>query len=373
MAGGITIDQGLDLTKASMAYFEQDAVEMALARPTYEMVNRGFAADKKVLDGGKQVNWEISLKDTGNAGFTRLYDTDDPNVANVVLEGNAKWTHAKNSFSWDIREVAISEASRVRVFNLLRNRRLNCAREFADLLENAAWKTPEGSTDDLNPLGIFSWLVQADTSAVTGAFEGYVGDYAVPVTSAESAFATVGGLACTSTSNPKWANYYANHSNRLTDYLLKLMRRAFRQTNFQSPKIAGEVIDPKSGFNNFRFYTNSAVLDEFEELLTKSDDRIGADLGKYEGKAVFKGVPLIYISNLDTPLTYVYGKDPVLGVNHEHFYPIVLSGNNFKWSDPMKDKYQHNVVTVYLDLSFQYVCKNRRSGGFLISNWENAY
>jgi len=153
---------------------------------------------------------------------------------------------------------------------------------------------------------------------------------------------------------------------------MKILRRAFRKTMFQTPKIAKEAIDPKSGFYNFRLYTNSDVLDEIEELATLSDDRIGHDLGKYAGTVIFKGIPFIYVDSLDTELTYVYGGNPIFGVNHGHFYPIVLSGENFRWNKPIREAGQHNVLTVYLDLSYAYVCDNRRTAGFLISDWEGG-
>ena len=368
---GITIDQAIDLGYATLQAFEQDAVEVALKHQTYEVVNRWFAGDKKNLGGGKKVTWDLTVKDTGNGQHVNMYETDTPNVANVNVEGEVNWVHYQNSFSYSVKELAMNLGNKTRIFNLFKNRRMNCARESADDLEEAAWKTPASATDSRVPHGIPAWICQADTSAVTGEFEGYLPDYTTS-TDAESAYTTIGGLACSSTTNARWANWYANHSNNLDDSLMKILRKAFRKTKFQTPRVAGQAIDPKSDFSNFRLYTNSAVLDEIEELATKSDDRLGYDLGKYAGATIFKGIPFMYIDSLDTELTYVYGKNPIFGVNHNHFMPIVLANENFRWNKPMNKVGQHNVMTVYLDLSYAYVCKNRRSGGFLLSQWEGV-
>jgi len=359
MAGGITIEQAIDLGHATLQAFKQDAIEMAMARTTYEVVNRWFKKDKRVLDGGDVVTAYITLKDTGNAKHVRMYETDDPNVANT----DKKIT---------VKEIAMNMNNKRRIYNLLKQRRLNCAREFADLLEAAAWKTPQSADDDRAPHGIPAWIVQADTSAVTGNFEGYVGDYTT-VDDSESPYSTVGGLACNSTTNTRWANWYANHGGNLDHSLLKLLRRAFRKTHFQTPAIAGQAIDPNSDFSNFRLYANSETLDALEDLAFKSDDRIGYDLGKYAGAVVFKGIPFVYIEDLDDELTYVRGKDPIYGVNHNHFYPVILADENFRWNKPMTKVGQHNVLTVYVDLTYAYICDNRRAAGFLISNWEGAY
>jgi hypothetical protein len=372
-SGGITIDQAVDLGIATLQAFDQDAVQIALKHPTYEVINRWFGDDKKVMAGGKKATWDLTVKDTGNAGHVNMFETDTPNIANVNVEGEVNWCHAKNSFTYSVDELAMNLNDKTRIFNLFKNRRQNCAREFADLLEEAAWKTPSSSTDTKAPFGIPGWLCQADTSVVTGDFAGYVGDYSVAVLSTESAMATVGGLACTTVTNTRWANWYANHSDQLNDSLLDKLGEAFRKTKFMTPKIAGQAIDPESGFNNFRLYTNNEVLKNVEAYARKSDDRLGGDLGKYAGNTVFKGVPMIYVDSLDNTMIYVYGKNPIFGVNHNHFYPMVLSGKNFIWSKPINDVAQHLVLTVYLDLTYAYVCDNRRSGGFLLSNWENAY
>lgn len=373
---GISIEQAVDLGHATLQSFEQDAFEMALKHQTYEVLNQWFTKDKIVLDGGDSVKRYISLKDTGNAQQVQLYDTDTPNVANVDADITVNWTHAQTSFSYSLKEIAMNAGNKVRVYNLLKQRRLNAFREFADLLEELAWRTPTSSTDKLNPYGIPTWLCQDNSDdGETGDFVGTQANY---WSTTDGAF-NPGGIVQTTegTDFPRWHNYYADHAAKLDDTLLKKLRRAFRKTKFQSPMFAKQAIDPKSNFSKFRLYTTSTVLDELEEIATKSDDRLGADLGKYAGRVIFKNVPVMYIDSLEdnsgvsTQQGYVYGGDPIFGVNHNHFYPVILKGENFRLNKPMSKVGQHNVLTVYIDLSYAYVCDNRRTGGFLISDYHN--
>jgi hypothetical protein len=368
---GITIQQAIDLGKATLEQFNQDKLEVALKHQTYEVLNQWFRKDKVQTDGGDRVTRYISLRDTGNAQHVRMYDTDVPNVANVDEVIKVEWTHAQVSFSYSVKEIAMNMGNRVRIYNLLKQRRTNAFREFADLLEEVAWRTPTSSSDDLNPYGIPGWLVQADTDPeeAAGGFTGYLGDF---WNDTETAMTTVGTVACSDTTNPRWANYYEDHGGKLDSSLLKRLRRSFRKTKFQSPMFAKQTIDPNSGFSNFRLYTTSNVLDELEEIALHSDDRVGADLGKYCGSTLFKGIPFVYVDVLDSSKQFVYGDDPIFGVNHNHFYPVVLDGENFRVNDPMSKVGQHNVLTVYIDLSYAYICDNRRTGGFLISNWETS-
>lgn len=371
MADGITIEQAIDLGYATLQSFNKDDLELTLKHQTYEFVNRHLTADRRLRDGGDVVKDYISLKDTGNAKHVRMYETDTPNVANVDREITVNWVHAKTSFSYSRKELSMNLGNKTRIYNLLKQRRLNCYRELADLLEEAAWKTPSAADDDLAPYGVPGWIVQADADSVTGNFYGYLGDFTTSDDS-ESGMSYVGGLGCTSTVNNRWANYYADHNDNLDDSFLKLLRRAFRKTKFQAPKVASQAIDPHSDFSNFALYSNDEVIGELEELLFKSDDKIGSDLGKYAGSVVYKGIPIRYIDMLDDELTYVYGGNPFFGVNHNHFKATVLKGEDFTVDKPMNKVGQNLVFTVYVDLTYAYTCDNRRAGGFLISDWEGA-
>jgi len=368
---GITVDQAIDLGYATLKSFQQDAIEMAMKHQTYEIVNRWLKSDKRNKQGGKFVTFDISLKDTLNGKHVRMYDTDEPNVANVTKEGTVNWTHYQNSFSYSLKELAMNMGNKTRIFNLLKNRRANCAREVADELEEVAWRTPASSSDDLLPHGIPAWICQADADGSAGDFNGYLPDY-TNSGDTESAYTNVAGISCSSTDNARWANYYHDHNNNIDQTLLRALSKAFRKTHFQTPIVAGQAVDPKSGFSNFRLYTNNAVLEELEDFALSTDDRLGSDLGKYAGAVIYKGLPLVYVDTLDTELTFVYGKNPIFGVNHNHFYPITLANETFRWNKPMNKVGQHNVFTVYMDLSYAYVCDNRRAGGFLISDWEGS-
>ncbi len=367
---GIQIEQATDLLTATLAKFKPNQFEIALESQTAEIVNRWFKTDKMVVSGGDRCQFFIQLKRSNNATHTRLYDTDDVNVANVMTEGNVNWTHVKTAWAYDVREIAMNKGNPQRIFSMLEARIKAAHHDLIIELEQAAWRTPSSSTDDLSPFGIPGWLAQGDDGE-TGDFTGFLPDFTT-ADDTESAFSTVAGISCSSTVNPLWASFYADHNNLLDDNLLKLLSRAVLKSHFETPTVAGEALDPKSNFSNFRYYTSSNVILELEELARKSDDRVGYDLGKYAGATIFKGVPFKWVADLDTELTYVRGADPIYGINHNHFYPIVLSDNNFRKTKPTPKSGSHNVLEGFVDLTYAYVCDNRRTGGFLISDRHGA-
>lgn len=357
---GITINQAVDLGYATLQSFKQDDLAITMKHPRYEAINKWFRSDKLQLDGGDRITRYIQLGDAGNAQHVRLYETDEPNVVNTDKEIKVEWTHAITSFTYSRKELAMNLGNKVRVYNYLKSRRLGAFREFADLLEEAAWSTPTGPTDDLNPHGIPAWLSMG-AALSTGAFTGYNGHYndgsATPY--------NVGGLASTALVNSRWANYYADHQGVIDDTLLALLRRAFRKTYFQAPLEPTKIFED-TAYGNYRLYSNDNVIGAMEELALKSDDRVGPDLGKYAGRTMFKGIPFVYVDILDTANTNTYGTDPIFGIDHNQFYPAVLRGEYFRINKPMNKVGQHNVLTVYLDLTYAYLCEDRRRAGFLI-------
>jgi hypothetical protein len=236
---------------------------------------------------------------------------------------------------------------------MLKSRRIDATVDLANLLEDAGWSTPTNSSDDLLPRGIPYWLnkLNASTSS-TGAFSGQTIRYRDATTST-----TKGGIDGSTTANARWRNYAFTYTG-IDSQFVKNMRRAFHATKFVSPMIAKDLSDgPKS---KFKLYMNLNTLVEYEDLVTKQNDNNGADLDPYHGNTSFRKVPIIYAPPLDADID-----GAVYGVNHNKFFPIVLTGDWLRENEPMFDVEQHNVMTTFIDCSYQYFCNNVRLGGFV--------
>jgi len=370
MAGGITINQARDLGIATLKSFEQDMFQITLKHQTYEMLNQFFKPGKKKTDSGKYITRDIVLRDSNQAQHVNMYETTTPGVANTAEEIVVNWTHARVDYSYSRKEINMNKNNPVRIYNLLEQRRKNAFIDLANLLEEDAWKTPTSSSDTKSPHGVPGWIGQMDngTTAGSSGFIGYTPNYWTTSNSRYNA----GSVACSATENPRWANYYADHQGTINETTLDILDTAFRKTHFKSPMFAKQAIDPKSDFSNFRMFTTNDVLKELNKMARKSDDALGPDLGKYAGSVIFKGVPFVYADFLDTAKQYVYGSDPIFGVNFNHFYPVILDGEEFLESEPMTEVGQPDTLTIYVDVSYGFICDNRRAGGFLVSSFQGT-
>jgi hypothetical protein len=79
-----------------------------------------------------------------------------------------------------------------------------------------------------------------------------------------------------------------------------------------------------------------------------------------DGETVFKGIPLTYIPKLDS-----VSQNPVYLVNMDCWYPVVLLGDMFRETGPKQHALMHNVQVTFVDLSYNYICVDRRPNAVL--------
>lgn len=362
ISGGISNSDLVDLQNTTLQNLPKLDFEVALLRQQYQVVNEWFKNDKVNVESGTAIVRNIILNTSGNAKHVRLYQKTSLNVADVQVRISAPWVQVQSSYSIERRE-ALRNRKPAMYIELLKSRRIDGMLSLADLLESRAWVAPDSASDDLNPYGLPYWLSKVLPAAgsgynsaidMAGAFSGrrILYNLGTSVTN------NVGGID--PTANANWRNWADTYTSIDANFV-KIMRKAFHATKFVSPML---VKDLKEGpTSKFRIYMGLANLTEFEDLTTKANENLGPDLDKFHGITTFRRVPVLYTPPLDTD-----ADSAVYGVNHAKFYPIVLDGDWMREGEPMMDVEQHNVITTFIDGSYQFFCTNRREGGFVLSH-----
>ncbi len=358
MAVGIANSDLVDLTRTTQKNLPDLEFETALEYQKYPVCNIMFAKDKRQVESGTSIQRNIILDTSGNARHVRLYQKTSINVANVQNLITAPWVQAQTHYSIERRE-ALRNREPAKFVELIKSRRIDGKLDLADLFEETGWESPANANDDLHPYGIPYWISHLDNSeSSAGAFSGDTVRYTGGTTST-----TKGGID--GSTKTKWANWAATYTAINADFV-KRLRKAFHATSFTSPIT---VDDLKGGYaSNFRLYMNLDTLTEYEDLVTNQNDNLGKDLDPFHGMTTFRRVPIIYTPQLDSysPGNSSTTSDPVYGLNHEKFFPIVQEGDWMREEDPMSDVEQHNVITTFIDSSYQFFCKNVRQGGFVL-------
>lgn len=345
---GVTNTALNDLIRTALENLPNLEFEVALDFQAYPVCNKWFRDDRKIVDSGVSIVRNILLDTSGNARFVRLYQKTPINVADVQHQITAPWVQVRTHWSVERRELLRNRAP-ARFIRLIQSRRVDATVDLADLLERKAWATPVSDSDDLNPRGLPYWISLREDASDGEGFDGRTIRYSGGTTSTTKA-------GINGANETKWRNWAATYSSINSDFVLK-MRKAFHATHFMSPTLAKDL--DKGEASNYRIYMGLDELSLYEDLATKQNDNLGRDLDPFHGVTTFKRVPIIYTPQLDDA-----DHDPIYAVNHKKFMPIVMDGDWMRESEPMSDVEQHNVITTFLDSSFQYFCTNVREGGF---------
>jgi len=359
---GISNADLIDLTRTTLENLPSMDFEVALARVDYIAVNTWFQKDKVQEDGGTSIVRNVMLDNSGNARHVRLYQRSSINVADVQKQISAPWVQVEGQWSIERRE-ALRNRGKARFINLVESRRLDAQLAMADLLEQRAWKAPQDTNDDLNPRGLkyyLSKLVPSNGNGYSASIDvgGTFSGRRVIFADGTSTLTDKAGLSPTALS--KWRNYADTKTGINADFIKKFSR-AFYATKFRSPMLAKDL--RKDGNNKNRIYMGLDDIVEYNDLTRKANENLGADLDKFHGVLAFNRVPVEHAPELDDDTDR-----PVYGVNHNKFYPIVLEGDWMREDEPQRDPELHNVVTTFVDGSYQYFCTNVREAGFVISN-----
>lgn len=349
---GVSNNDLVDLTRTTLENLPQMDFEYALQYQEYPVCNLWFGSDRKMIDSGESIKRNIALDTTGNARMVRLYQKTPIGVADIHHQITAPWVQAQTHWSIERRE-ALRNRKPAAYINLLKSRRADATLDMADLLESKAMATPTSDSDDLNPRGLPYWISKRDDDSDGQGFDGQTVRYSGGTTST-----TKGGIDASA--EARWRNWAATYTAINAEFVQR-MRKAFHATRFRSPMLAKDL--QRGPSSKYRIYMGLDELVAYEDLATKQNDNLGRDLDPFHGNTTFKKIPITYMPVLDDD-----ADNAVYAVNHGKFMPFVQEGDWMRESDPMMDVEQHNVITTFVDCSFQFFCLNVRESGFVLHN-----
>ena len=346
----------LDLLKTTMDAMPWDGQFENLQKyHDYPVLNKWFQQDRIVFDGGTSIVRNVQLGENGSAKFTRPYEPASPAVVDVQGRLRANWVQATADYSI-ARQEMMRNRGKAKLIDLVKSRRLAALEDFANLLEDFAWQAPSSSSDDLHPMGLPYWIVPITSDQQTNGTYGHQGGN-------PTGFNDCGGIDASADANSRWRNYndaWTNSDGDVTADDVDKITRMLRRLRFKSPVMISEMNDGQ--YKDIGLYTNEKVLESLEQLARKSNDNLGADVGKYAGATVVKNLPIQWVEQLDTDTT-----NPFYAVNHAYFHPFVMEGDYFRETGPMNSRDLHDVFTTFVDTQFNFICTNRQRAGGMIS------
>lgn len=362
MAGVVTPQDVADLVTSILPDLDRMSWEqIAQNLQDYEMMSHWLKDDKIQFSDGIAIQKNLLTQLSGAASHTGMTDTDDVDIPDLMDSMQVPWRHAQSKWGYHYQTDILMNRGKSSINDTVKPRRHVAMLDLADELEAKAWQVPAVS-DKLNPYGLPYWIVFNAVTGFTGAYP--TGPDAV-------VHSTVAGVNLSE--SPKFKNYSAQYVNVSKDDLLPKMRTGIRKTNFKSPVTKDDMSTPRG--KDRRYYCDEATCSAFELVGEAQNENLGRDLSPYsagghgggrggvedvDGTLTFKKNPIIYVPQLDDTAVFTAATSPIYQVDHAVFYPVCLKGDYLRESGPFMSPTQHNMYRTFIDLSYNFLCANRR-------------
>ena len=361
---GLTYSQMTDMVLVTLAQYPPDKnVEYLFDSDihTFEILNRAFRKERTTIVGGKSINRFVNYRETGTANFVLPAATYQPSISATMAEITIGWRHGHGHFSL-IRDELQACRSTEQLVDLIKQRRLATQMDIALLIEKQFLAAPSVADKDSHPYSLPYYVTPITSAQVTagtaaGEFQGQN----------PTGFSDVAGLDSSDSLYSRWRNWNANSPNatgEYTDTVEDRLGRMFRNLYFEAPWIASGLTEMR--YMNKRIYINETSLMDMERKAKQQNDNVGADLAKYQGATLFKGLPLIWLKPLDTYSAY-FGFFPIVCWNWAYATICIREGQFFQTETFPPDKYQPDVTTTHQDVAYNMPVTNRQGIGGILS------
>jgi hypothetical protein len=351
----VSYEQNLDIAYGTLWDIRRKNPPLATyAYSNYQFYNTFFRGNVKCV--GKALEGHITLSSENNATHSGFWAQDDLIKENINQRYRLGWAKATGGMMWNLIEQDINK-SPAAIYDVWKQQYDSCVKDLVEEVLDAMINGRNSATDTNRPYGVNQW-VGLGTHTSVGGFTGYFGTYNDGST--PGAAFDKGGI--NATTYPDWASYYADHDNNIDDSLLTILDTATRKLNFQPPVIPEKLPVEKV---NYAMYTNDNVIKKLNAYYAKADDNMGYRPDAHYGTPAFNRIPMIYTPPFDTANTSVYGTNPILGLNHNFIYPVILKKWDFRITKQVANL-RHTVMELYMDLVYQIWCNSSpKYAGFL--------
>jgi hypothetical protein len=310
----------------------------------YEVFTKWFKKDKVSFDSGIGIQRTLMNRLSNPASHVGLLEEDRVNIPDVLTTLQVDWRHAQTSWAFIYQETLMNRG-RSMILNIVEPRRADALISLVSELEDAAWDAPPSSTDKVLPFGIKYWIVKNATTGFNGG--------------APSGHTTVGNVDLTD--SPTFKNYTAIYAAVTKADLIKKMRTAHRKIRFKSPI---NLRDYRKGRGDrYRLYVNETTISAIEDVGEAQNENLGRDIASLDNTIVFRNHPILWVPKLDADTT-----DPIYMIDHTTFMPVCLKGDFLRESAADKAPNQHNVFQFFVDLTYAYICVDRRRSAVLATS-----
>lgn len=344
-----------DLVAATLEASPKNRVEPVAAKLVDYPIATKILRQKKITQtGGYNFARKIWVGRNGQARMVRLYEPDSVNRQDLVVTATAPWTHMDNAYAYDRREVLMNRGKQ-QIFDYIKLQAAECNLGVLEKIEEQAFASPTGTSDDTSMMGIPFWIQKNATRGFNGGNP--------------SGFSSGRGGISTTTW-PAWANWTDTYDAFSRADFIQKMKDMMYYIGWRNPVPtmgeSGNSMSQKMLITNYTVETNATLLAEDQ------NENLGNDLDSKGGlvrfhKMAFLTVPQLQPAPDGTSDNANGGGDttnPVYCVDFSCFQPVVLQGDYFH-ETVVDNEPNHNSASYFVDLTMNWFCFNLRKQGVI--------
>lgn len=341
MATPILTAQGVgDLINTTLRDLgEMRFTEIATNLQDHTAMGQLLRRNRIVLESGTGIQWDVMVGQSGAAANVGLGASDNVNMVDTMTQATADWRNSTVNYAIIAQVLAMNRTPR-RIVDLLKVKRIEALISMAELMEGNFWGAPVAVTDNVTPWGVNTWLVKNATQGFNGG--------------APTGYTTIG---LNPTVYPNWQNWTDQFTLVSRDDFIRKARKAATFINWKPP-VSG--IPTFSTGNDWGFYTTYTVVGQLEEALEAQNDNLGMRVDSQDGNVLFRRAPVQWIPKLEADTT-----QPFYLLNWGDFKTYVLRGWWLRETAVPVLPGQHTVSAQFVDCTYQWVMKNRRTSAVL--------
>ncbi len=313
------------------------------------------------VQGGAKIIDRIQLSDSGTATF--YLPNEDLDIQNVDTLTNIQidWRFLTDHYAYTEEELDLNSGNPQTYYkNLLKSKRQACHTSLYNKMEDQLWAVPSN----------------AQMEAAGGRQPYSIPTFITPDGLAPTGFTTLETINPTTESG--WRNQVseydpANISDR-QDGLVAAMDDMWLSVKFEAPESLQQYAE-NDRLNKMVIATSKDGYKELASLTRDANDRLVPqnNLGWVMGQITYAGMPIKYVSTLDTALlnagsVIAEGAPWFYFINLNYLYPIFHSTRYMDEKEPMNRDRQPFSFVVWKKLYYNLFMSSRRRQGLVVPN-----
>jgi len=323
--------------------------------------------DDEILQGGSKLTDRIMLEDNGSFQFYEPNQEFNPTSVQVLTKISVNWRFAKSDYSFADEEILLNEGGDEVVFKKLKKSyEQSSYTSMFNGMEDACWAFPSASS------------MEADAGKVAYSIPAFIDELGASSNYRWPGFTTI--MTVDPTAESRWRNQISRY-NSLTPYdqddgIIGAFDDQWLRVMFESPETASEYFE-NDRLNKMKILTNRNGVTMYKKALRALNDRTVAPQDPAYNEPVYSGVPVRYISTLDTalldqtvasttPAVWADGSPRYYFVNFNYLHPIYHTKRYMKTIGPIpggpKQPFSH---VVYKNTYYNWFLRSRQRQGIV--------